>query len=119
MNGIAPNGAISFISPQYCGSISDKHLLIKSRVMDRLEPNDVMTDKGFFIVIELKSIGCKLQCLIFLKDKIQFDISEMVSNSRLSNMRVTGERTISRVNQYKYFGVLPHRCLPHVDKFFL
>ncbi|GFT90127.1 uncharacterized protein NPIL_401451 [Nephila pilipes] len=88
--------------------------------MDRLEPNDVvMAGKGFLIAEELESIGCKLQCPISLKDKIQFDVSEMVSNSRLSSMPVAVERAISRVKQYKYFeGALPYRCLPHVDKVF-
>ncbi|GFU18962.1 uncharacterized protein NPIL_28531 [Nephila pilipes] len=41
MIGITPNGAISFISPLYCGIISDKQLLIKSELMDCLESNDV------------------------------------------------------------------------------
>ncbi|GFS34053.1 THAP-type domain-containing protein [Nephila pilipes] len=120
MIGITPNGAISFISPLYCGSISDKQLFLKSKLMDRLEPNDVvMADKGFLISEELESIGCKLQCPIFLKDKIQFELAEMVSNSQLSNMRVTVERAISRVKQYKYFeGALPYRCLPHVHMVF-
>ncbi|GFS54067.1 THAP-type domain-containing protein [Nephila pilipes] len=77
-----------------------------------IEPNDVvMADKGFFIAEELKSIGCKLQCPKFLKDKVQFDVSEMVINSQLSNMRITVERAISRVMQYKYFeGALPYKC---------
>ncbi|GFR05605.1 uncharacterized protein TNCT_449921 [Trichonephila clavata] len=45
MIGITPNGAISFIY----GSIPDKELVIGSKLMDRLEPNDVvMADKGFF-----------------------------------------------------------------------
>ncbi|GFT82401.1 uncharacterized protein NPIL_239561 [Nephila pilipes] len=120
MIGITPNGAKNFISTLYCGSISDKQLFLKSKLMDRLEPNDVvMADKGFLIAEELESIGCKLQCPIFLKDKIQFDRAEMVSNSQLSNMRVTVERAISRVRQYKYFeGALPYKCLLHVDKVF-
>ncbi|GFT76925.1 hypothetical protein NPIL_291731, partial [Nephila pilipes] len=76
-----------------------------------------MADKDFLISEELESIGCKLQYPIFLSYKIQFEVAEMVSNSQLSNMRVTVERAISRVQQYEYFeGVLPYRCLPHVDK---
>ncbi|GFT07868.1 uncharacterized protein NPIL_574451 [Nephila pilipes] len=74
MIGITPNGAISFISPLYCGSLSDKQLFIKSKLMDRLEPNDVvMDDKGFLIAEELESIDCKLQYPIFLKDKIRYN----------------------------------------------
>ncbi|GFT98493.1 uncharacterized protein TNCV_3951631 [Trichonephila clavipes] len=48
MIGITPNGAISFISELFTGSISDKEGFIRSKLMDRLEPNDVvMADKGF------------------------------------------------------------------------
>ncbi|GFT59866.1 THAP domain-containing protein 2 [Trichonephila clavipes] len=78
MIGITPNGAISFISELFTGSISDKEVFIRSKLMDRLEPNDVvMADKGFLIANELEKIGCKLYHPIFLEDKIQFDISEM------------------------------------------
>ncbi|GFX63173.1 THAP-type domain-containing protein [Trichonephila clavipes] len=80
MIGITPNKAISFISELFTGSISDKEVFIRSKLMDRLEPNDVvMADKGFLIANELEKIGCKLYCPIFLEDKIQFDISEMSS----------------------------------------
>ncbi|KAF8785786.1 hypothetical protein HNY73_011291 [Argiope bruennichi] len=39
---VMPSGAISFISPLYCGSIFDMELFTKSHLMDVLEPNDVM-----------------------------------------------------------------------------
>ncbi|GFS80648.1 THAP-type domain-containing protein [Trichonephila clavipes] len=88
MIGITPNGAISFISELFTGSISDKEVFIRSKLMDRLEPNDVvMADKGFLIANELEKIGCKLYRPIFLEDKIQFDISEIVSNCQLSNSK--------------------------------
>ncbi|GFV38072.1 probable RNA-directed DNA polymerase from transposon X-element [Trichonephila clavipes] len=65
--------------------------------MDHLEPNDViMADKGFLIANELESIGCRLQCPIFLEDTIQFDIPEMAGNCQLSNEQVTVERAIKR-----------------------
>ncbi|GFQ71541.1 THAP-type domain-containing protein [Trichonephila clavata] len=120
MIGITPNGAISFISELYCGSISDKQLFIESKLMDLLEPNDVvMADKGFLIANEFESIGCKLLCPIFLRDKIQFNISEMVSNCQLSNGRVIVERAIGRIKQYKYFeGALPYRSLHNVNRVF-
>ncbi|GFY38043.1 THAP-type domain-containing protein [Trichonephila inaurata madagascariensis] len=82
-----------------------------------LKPTDVvMADKGFLINTELASVGCKLQCPAFLRDKIQFDVSEMVSNCRLSNVRVTVEKAIGRIKQYKYFkGALPYRSLHTVN----
>ncbi|KAF8789403.1 hypothetical protein HNY73_007343 [Argiope bruennichi] len=85
--GIMPTGAISFISPLYCGSISDKELFIKSHLMDMLEPNDaVMADKGFQIEQELLKIRCKLKCPKFLRDCIQFDVTERIDNCKISNL---------------------------------
>ncbi|GFT40986.1 uncharacterized protein NPIL_518371 [Nephila pilipes] len=120
MIGITPNGAISFISPLYCGSISDKQLFIRSKLMDHLEPNDVvMADKGLLIAEELENIGCKLQCPIFLEDKILIDMSEMISDFKLFNSEVTLERATSKVMQYKYFeGAIPYESLPHIDSVF-
>ncbi|GFX48696.1 THAP-type domain-containing protein [Trichonephila clavipes] len=120
MIGITPNGAISFISELFTGSISDKEVFIRSKLMDRLEPNDVvMADKGFLIANELEKIGCKLYRPIFLEDKIQFDISEMVSNCQLSNKRVTVERAISKIKIFKYFqGVLPYHSFHNASKVF-
>ncbi|GFS41628.1 uncharacterized protein TNIN_232741 [Trichonephila inaurata madagascariensis] len=81
MIGITHNGAISFISELFTGSISDKEVFIRIKLMDRLEPNDVvMADKGFLIANELEKIGCKLYRPIFLEDKIQFYLSEMFTS---------------------------------------
>ncbi|GFU82913.1 uncharacterized protein TNCV_4368151 [Trichonephila clavipes] len=66
MIGIMPSGAICFISDLHCGSISDKELFLRSKLMDLLVPNDVvMADKGFLIEAELDQIGCKLKCPFF------------------------------------------------------
>ena len=48
--GIAPHGAITFISSLFTGAISDKEITRCSGIIDLLEPNDsVMADKGFEI----------------------------------------------------------------------
>ncbi|GFY71721.1 THAP-type domain-containing protein [Trichonephila inaurata madagascariensis] len=90
--------------------------------MDLLEPNDVvMADKGFLIEEELdKNWLCKLKSPLFFKDKIQFYASETVSNCKLSDKRVTVERAVSRIKQYKYFeGALPYKSLHNVDSVFI
>ncbi|GFV12208.1 THAP-type domain-containing protein [Trichonephila clavipes] len=89
--------------------------------MDLLELNDVvMADKGFLIEEELDKIGCKLKSPLFFKDKIQFYDSETVGNCKLSDKRVTVERAVPRIKQYKYFeGALLYYSLHNVDSVFI
>jgi len=48
--GIAPHGAITFVSSLYTGGISDKEITRCSGILDLLEEGDsVMADKGFDI----------------------------------------------------------------------
>ncbi|GFY76146.1 uncharacterized protein TNIN_447611 [Trichonephila inaurata madagascariensis] len=116
-----PSGAICFVSHLHCGRISDKEIFLRSKPMDLLEPNDVvMADKGFVIEKELDKICFKLKSPLFLKDKIQFYASDTVSNCKLSDKRVTVERAVSRIKQYKYFeGALPYESLHNVDSEFI
>ncbi|GFS94051.1 uncharacterized protein TNCV_1810721 [Trichonephila clavipes] len=59
MIGIMPSGVICFVSDLRCCSISDKELYLGSKLMDLLEPNDVvMADKD---KAELDKIGCCFQ----------------------------------------------------------
>ncbi len=59
--GVAPSGAVTFISKLYNGSISDKEFMKKSGILDLLEPGDVvMADKGFTIEDMLSSVGARL-----------------------------------------------------------
>ena len=52
---------ITFVSPLFSGSISDKSLTRKSGVLDLLEEGDsVMADRGFDIEEDLLLLGVKL-----------------------------------------------------------
>ncbi|GBL92029.1 hypothetical protein AVEN_102584-1 [Araneus ventricosus] len=101
MIGIVPSGTISCISSLYCSSLSDKELFIKSQLVDLLEPNAVvMADKGSQTEQELQKISCKLKCLKFLKNCIQFDASDRIENCKISNVRVTVDRVLSLILPY-------------------
>ena len=48
--GITPSGAVLFVSKCYEGSISDRKLVERSGLLEKLEPGDqIMADKGFQI----------------------------------------------------------------------
>ena len=62
--GISPDGVITFVSPLYPGSISDKQL---TRCCGIFEPGDsVMTDRGFDIEDDLILRGVHLNIPPFL-----------------------------------------------------
>lgn len=105
MIGIAPSGGISFISDVWGGSISDKEICLKSKLLSLLEPGDcVLADRGFLIKKEIEAKGCQLFTPHFLKDKIQFNIIERKDNKKISRHRVHVERAILRIKSFKYFS---------------
>ena len=70
-----PNGAVSFISDLFMGSISDKELTQKSGLLQLLTGvpgSSVMADRGFLIDDDLKEIGVGLNIPPFLEGKSQF-----------------------------------------------
>ncbi|XP_053553655.1 uncharacterized protein LOC128644978 isoform X2 [Bombina bombina] len=59
--GIAPHGAVIFISPLYSGSASKRDITKSSGILDLLEPGDlVFTDKDFLIQDLVESVDAFL-----------------------------------------------------------
>lgn len=61
--GISPHGAVSFLSGLYTGAISDKEITRCCGILDLIEGDSVMADKGFNIEDLLR--GKKLQVFVF------------------------------------------------------
>lgn len=48
--GITPNGVVTFVSSLFPGSMSDKIIMLKSGLLEKLVPGDlILADKGFLI----------------------------------------------------------------------
>ena len=93
--GISPRGAVTFISKLFPGSITDRQLTEKSRLLQRLERGDsVMADRGFDIQDDLTPIGVKANIPPFLKGKQQLDAGEMVETRRIASLRIHVERAM-------------------------
>ena len=70
--GISPDGAITFVSSLFPGSILDKALTKQSGVLDLLESGDsLMADRGFNIEEYLILRGVKLNIPPYLRGKSQ------------------------------------------------
>ena len=108
--GIAPSGAITFVSKLYPGSISDKAITRDSGILDLLEEGDqVMVDKGFTIEDLLATVGAQLVIPPFLTSRRgQFDADEVEQTQSIARLRIHVERAIRRVKCFHIFDkVIP------------
>ncbi|KAL6470604.1 hypothetical protein MHYP_G00217230 [Metynnis hypsauchen] len=65
LTGMAPHGAITFVSGLYAGSINDRQMFRQSGIIPLLTPDmAIMVDKGF-LVDDL--VPCKIHRPVFLK----------------------------------------------------
>ena len=96
--GIIPSGAIVFVSPVYEGSISDKKLVQKSGLLEKLEIGDeIMADKGFDIQDLLAPLGVRLNIPPFLSSDTQFSCEDVVKPKKI---RIHVERAILRFKEF-------------------
>lgn len=86
--GIAPSGAITFISELYTGRlISDREIVIRSGLLKQsFEPDDkVMADKGFTIE-DLLPLGIKINFPPFLGSNSQMSADEVIETQRIASL---------------------------------
>jgi hypothetical protein len=102
--GIAPSGAITFISQLYPGSMSDREIVIRSGFLDPklVEKGDaVMADRGFTIHDLLTPMGVKLNIPAFLKERKQFEQDETIETQQIAAERIPVERAINKVKKFR------------------
>lgn len=69
---ITPSGCISFLSNGWSGRVSDKHITMFSRFVDRISTGDlILADCGFTIAEELAQVGGVLQIPAFTTGSVQ------------------------------------------------
>jgi len=100
--GIIPSGTIVFVSPIYEGSISDKKLIQKSGLLEKLEIGDeIMADKGFDIQDLLVPLGVRLNIPPFLSSDTQFSCEDVVKTKKIAKLRIHVERAILRFKEFR------------------
>ena len=106
-----PNGAISFISSLYLGSVSDPMLTRECgfiKKLDNMSGVAVMADRGFTIKETLSKIGVDLNLPPFMEGRGQLPVDEMQCGRSIAALRIHVERAIGRIKQHKILtGVFP------------
>ena len=98
--GIAPNGAITFVSDLYCGRFSDKQITKDCGIYNLLEPGDsVMADRGFDIADDLPE-NVSLNIPPFLNGKAQLSLEDENETRKIAAVRIHVERAIQRIKNY-------------------
>ena len=99
--GIAPSGAITFISQLYTGSISDREIVIRSGFLSqKFENGDtVMADKGFQIA-DILPLGVKLNIPPFLGANTQMSAEDVARTQQIAGLRIHVERAINKIKNF-------------------
>ncbi|XP_038064513.1 uncharacterized protein LOC119734943 [Patiria miniata] len=98
--GVAPQGAIIFISKGWGGRASDKHITENCGILYKLQPGDeVLADRGFNIHDSVGVYGATLKIPAFTKGKSQLSKEEAETTRKLASVRIHVERVIGLVRQ--------------------
>lgn len=99
--GIAPNGAITFVSQLYTGSISDREIVTRSGFLDlKFDDGDsVMADKGFTID-DILPLGVTLNIPPFLGENAQMSKEDVISTQQIASVRIHIERATNLIKNY-------------------
>ncbi|KAK5924926.1 hypothetical protein CgunFtcFv8_017498 [Champsocephalus gunnari] len=101
MIGMAPHGAITFVSGLYAGSMSDREIFKLSGIVSLLTPDmAIMVDKGFLVE---NLVQCKVYRPAFLSKNPQMSGEDVGQTQSIARLRVHVERCIRRVKENKLF----------------
>ncbi|XP_051802466.1 uncharacterized protein LOC127533431 [Acanthochromis polyacanthus] len=101
MIGMAPHGAVTFVSGLYAGSMSDREIFRLSGIIKLLKPDmAIMVDKGFLVD---NIAPCKVYQPAFLHSKKQMSGEDVRQTQSIARLRVHVERCIRRVKENKLF----------------
>lgn len=100
--GMAPSGLISYVSPCYGGSCTDRQIIERSDILDKFNYNDeIMVDKGLNVQDIFISYGVKVNMPEFFKKGSQIASGTLLSNRKIASKRVHVEIIIGMMKTYK------------------
>ncbi len=99
--GMAPHGALTFVSTLFEGSMSDREVFRQSGITSLLTPDmAIMVDKGF-LVDDL--VPGTVHHPAFLSMWTQMSEEDVLKTQSIARLRVHVERIIRRVKENKLF----------------
>ena len=108
--GIAPQGAVTFISKGWGGRVSDVYITENCGILDHLMAGDlILADRGFNIHDSASMYCAEVKLPPFTKGKKQLSKAQVDLSRQLSRVRIHVERIIGVVRQ-KY--TILHSTLP-------
>ena len=115
--GIAPSGAVTFVSELYAGRSSDQKITKHCGILNLLENGDsLMADRGFDIEEDLPA-NVSLNIPPFLNGKPQLILKEELQTRGIASVRVHVERAIERVKNCQILQtVFPLSMAPELNK---
>lgn len=116
--GCAPSGACMFTSDCFEGNISDKQIVIRSNLVEKLEKDDVIiADRGFTISDILREKGVKLVIPPFLGRREKFTDEEAAQTRLIARARIHIERYNERIKNFRILqGVIPLTLQPLISQ---
>ncbi|XP_056337352.1 uncharacterized protein si:dkey-60a16.1 [Danio aesculapii] len=102
--GMAPHGAVTFVSSLYKGTISDREILKHSGIEAFVKPKmAIMVDEGFLVE---NCVSCKVHIPSVLSKRAQLSGSEIWKMQSLARLRRHVEHLIGRVKENKIFSTV-------------
>ena len=99
---VAPNGAATFVSDLYEGSISDKDIFARCGILDYINPGDlVLADRGFTVTDLLNEKQAHLNIPAFLKGRTKLTPKEELLTRKIARARIHVERFNERLKKFR------------------
>ena len=100
--GCSPGGLVTFISPAYGGSVSDRGIAERSQLPQSCDPGDsVMADKGFNVQDLFIPYNVIINIPTFFKKKNRLSCQTVLNDRKIASKRVHIERIIGLAKTYK------------------
>ena len=100
--GITPAGLVSYVSPAYGGSTSDRQICERSGLPTMSDPLDeIMADKGFNVEDLFLPYQVRLNIPTFVKKRNRLAAEDVKKDRKIASKRVHVERIIGLAKTYK------------------